>query len=149
MVISFEAPKPQDFQFRIEKIIGQERSNADASGIDIQFRRGDIRFFLLNPTRFQDCAKLWHECMNTHTTQLKGLFEHALPKWAYSDLAMFCLHMARTTEIHLQRMPFKEMLRISDTDLVRQTSPKFRAAMLSSWFETHIRVKLEQWPPLA
>lgn len=147
MVISFEAPKPQDFQFRIEKIIGQERSST-MSGIDIQFRRGDIRFFLLNPTRFQDCAKLWHECMNTHTTQLKGLFEHALPKWAYSDLAMFCLHMARTTGT-LTTDALQEMLRISDTDLVRQTSPKFRAAMLSSWFETHIRVKLEQWPPLA
>jgi hypothetical protein len=40
------------------------------------------------------------------------------------------------------------MLRISDTDIVKQTKPKVRAALLSSWFESHVRIKLEQWPPI-
>lgn len=145
LVIPFEAPKSQDFQLRIEKIIGQERSFA-MTGMDIQFRRGDIRFFLLNPSRFQDCAKLWNECMTVHVSQLKSLFEQTLPKWAYSDLAMFCLYMARTTDT-LSMNALQDMLRISDTDLVRQVAPRQRAGMLSSWFETHVRVKLEQWPP--
>ena len=146
MVIPFEAPKSQDFQLRIEKIIGEERSQ-EMAGMDIQFRRGDIRFFLLNPGRFQDCAKLWNECMTVHHTKLRTLFEQTLPKWAYSDLAMFCLYMARS--IRVLTMPaLQDMLRISDTDLVRQTSPSLRASMLASWFETHVRVKLEQWPPI-
>jgi DNA polymerase III delta prime subunit len=51
LTIPFEAPKPQDFQYRIQKIIGEQRSSL-MSGLDIQFRRGDIRFFLLNPNRF-------------------------------------------------------------------------------------------------
>lgn len=145
LVIPFEAPKLQDFQFRIEKIIGNRSTSM--TGIDIEFRRGDIRFFLLNPSRFQDCAKLWHECMTTHPQQLKQLFEQILPKWAYSDLAMFCLYMAHTTNT-LTTAALEDMLRISDTDLVRQIRPKVRASLLSSWFETHTRIKLEQWPPI-
>lgn len=143
LVIPFEAPKTENFQMRIEKIIGDRNT---MSGMDIQFRRGDIRFFLLNPSRFQDCAKLWHECMNTHPTQLRSFFEQILPKWPYSDLAMFCLYMSRITGT-LTSEALQHMLRISDTDLIRQTSPKMRANLLSSWVETYIRVKLEQWPP--
>lgn len=116
-------------------------------GMDIQFRRGDIRFFLLNPTRFQDCVKLWNDCMTIHTNNLKSLFEQVLPKWAYSDLAMFCIYMAHTTHT-LNAAALPDMLRISDTDIVKQTKPKVRAALLSSWFETHVRIKLEQWPPI-
>jgi DNA polymerase III delta prime subunit len=145
LVIPFEAPQPQDFKMRIEKIIGS-RSSA-MTGMDIQFRRGDIRFFLLNPSRFQDCAKLWNDCMNTHPLQLASLFEHVLPKWAFSDLAMFCLHMARITGM-LTSEALQQMLRISDTDLIRQIKPKMRANLLSSWFDKHIRIKLEQWPPI-
>jgi hypothetical protein len=144
LVIPFEAPKPQDFQFRIEKIIGAR--SVSMTGIDIQFRRGDIRFFLLNPARFQDCAKLWHECMTVHPHQVRAMFEQILPKWAYSDLAMFCLYMAHTTGT-LTTAALEDMLRISDTDLVRQVRPKVRASLLASWFETHTRIKLEQWPP--
>lgn len=146
LVISFEAPRTQDFQFRIEKIIGEERSSV-MTGMDIQFRRGDIRFFLLNPSRFQDCAKLWHECMNTHSANLCSLFEQILPKWAYSDLAMFCIYMARVTS-SLTSSALNDMLRISDTDFIKQCGPKVRARLLSSWFDTHVRVKLEQWPPI-
>jgi DNA polymerase III delta prime subunit len=143
LVIPFEAPKTENFQLRIEKIIGDRNT---MSGMDIQFRRGDIRFFLLNPSRFQDCAKLWHECMNTHPAQLRALFEQILPKWPYSDLAMFCLYISRITGT-LTSEALQHMLRISDTDLIRQTSPKMRATLLSSWVEKYIRVKLEQWPP--
>jgi len=60
---------------------------------------------------------------------------------------MFCLHMARITGL-LTSDALQHMLRISDTDLVRQIKPKMRANLLSSWFDTHIRIKLEQWPPI-
>lgn len=145
LTIPFEAPKSQDFQFRIQKIIGEERSAA-LSGLDIQFRRGDIRFFLLNPARYRDCAKLWNDCFNTHISQLPALFDQVLPKWVFSDLAMFCLFSAKMVNI-LTQDALGEMLRISDTDFIKQCSPKVRSRLLSSWFEKHVRVKLEQWPP--
>ena len=84
--------------------------------------------------------------MNVHPSQLRTLFEQVLPKWPYSDLAMFCLYISRITGT-LTAEALEHMLRISDTDLIRQTNLKMRASLLSSWVETYIRVKLEQWPP--
>jgi len=146
LTIPFEAPKSHDFQFRIQKILGDEKGSS-MSGLDIQFRRGDIRFFLLNPARFQDCAKLWNECFTTHSSQLRALFDHTLPKWVFSDLAMFCLFAAKTMG-YLTPEALHDMLRISDTDFIKQCGPKLRSQLLSSWFETHVRAKLEQWPPV-
>lgn len=145
LTIPFEAPKLTDFHFRIQKILGEERTISMA-GLDIQFRRGDIRFFLLNPKRFGDCAKLWHECFTCHPTQLQTLFEQTLPKWTFSDLAMFCLFVASSTGT-LTSNSLHDMLRISDTDFIKQCGPKLRSELLSSWFEQHVRTKLEQWPP--
>lgn len=145
LTIPFEAPQPADFQFRIQKILGEERTAA-MSGLDIQFRRGDIRFFLLNPGRYQDCAKLWHELFTTHPLQIQPLFEHILPKWTFSDLAMFSIFCAKHT-CTLTTDALQDMLRISDTDFIKQFGPKQRATLLASWFTEHVRQKLEEWPP--
>ena len=144
MVIPFEAPSPLDFQLRIENIMGKEQCTGMA-GIDIQFRRGDIRFFLLNPGKYQDCAKFWHQCMTVHPSQLQAAVEQMLPKWVFLELAMFCLCIARQTGT-LEFPALKEMLRISDTDLLRNCSLKVRASLLSQWFDTNIRLKLEEFP---
>lgn len=143
-VIPFEAPSLKDFQFRIESIMGQETCRTMA-GIDIQFRRGDIRFFLLNPGRYQDCAKFWHQCMTVHPSQLQAKIEQSLPKWVFLELAMFCLCMAKITDT-FSFDALQEMLRISDTDLLRCCSLKVRANLLTNWFDTHIRLKLEDMP---
>ena len=144
-VIPFEAPRLTDFQMRIEHIMGQEACKAMA-GIDIQFRRGDIRFFLLNPGRYQDCAKFWHQCMTVHPSQLLAKIEQALPKWVFLELAMFCLCIANLTGT-FSYTALEEMLRISDTDLLRCCSLKTRANLLTNWFDTHIRIKLEDMSP--
>jgi DNA polymerase III delta prime subunit len=145
LTIPFEAPKHEDFQVRIQKILGEERGSA-MSGLDIQFRRGDIRFFILNPGRFQDCAKLWHELFTVHSSQIRGIFDKIVPKWVFSDLAIFCLFAAKSLSV-LTPDALSEMLRITDTDFIKQCNPKLRSQLLSSWFETHIRAKLEEWPP--
>jgi hypothetical protein len=145
LTIPFEAPKHEDFQVRIQKILGEERGSA-MSGLDIQFRRGDIRFFILNPSRFQDCAKLWHELFTVHSSQIRGVFDRVLPKWVFSDLAIFCLFAAKSLNI-LTPDALAEMLRITDTDFVKQCNPKVRSQLLSSWFQNHVRNNLEQWPP--
>jgi hypothetical protein len=145
LTIPFEAPKHEDFQVRIQKILGEERGSA-MSGLDIQFRRGDIRFFILNPGRFQDCAKLWHEFFTVHPSQIRSVFDRVLPKWVFSDLAIFCLFAAKSLNI-LTPDALAEMLRITDTDFIKQCNPKLRSQLLSSWFELHVRKELEQWPP--
>jgi DNA polymerase III delta prime subunit len=144
MVIPFEAPIQSDFQLRIENILNTD-TRKSISGIDILFRRGDIRFFLLNTTKYQDCAKFWHECMTIHPSLLQAKIEQILPKWVFLELAMFCLCIARITDT-LTYDALQEILRISDTDLLRNCSTKVRAALLSEWIDTHIRLKLEQFP---
>lgn len=144
MVIPFEAPIQSDFQLRIEHILNTD-ARKSISGIDILFRRGDIRFFLLNTGKYQDCAKFWHECMTIHPSQLQAKIEQILPKWVFLELAMFCLCIARISDT-LTYEALQEILRISDTDLLRNCSIKVRAALLSEWIDTHIRLKLEQFP---
>jgi hypothetical protein len=39
------------------------------------------------------------------------------------------------------------MLQITDTDFVKQFGPKVRSQLLATWFEEHVRRKLEHWPP--
>lgn len=145
LIVPFEAPKPQDFQVRIHKILGEKRCST-MSGLDIQFRRGDIRFFLLNPGRFQDCAKLWNDCFTVHISQINTVFDQVIPKWVFSDLAMFCLFIAKLLDL-LTSDALDKMLRITDTDFIKQCNPKTRSGLISSWFKTHVREKLEQWPP--
>ncbi len=145
LTIPFEAPKPNEFHHRIQGILGAERGSG-MSGLDILFRRGDIRFFLLNPTRHQDCVKLWHDCISTHESGLPALFEHVLPKWTFSDLAMFLFFLANATGT-LTTEAMLSMLALSDTDFIRQIPPRQRAHLLASWFQEHVREKLERWPP--
>lgn len=138
MTIPFEAPKVGDFQFRMQKIL---TTGAKMNALDIQFRRGDIRFFLLNPARYQDCAVLWNECFLAHRTQLLGVFHQALLRWTFPDLAMFCLFIANLTGV-LSLDAVNHMLRISDTDFAKQCAP-LRARYLTDWFTQHIRAKLD------
>lgn len=145
LTIPFEAPNTEDFHHRIETIMGNSKAKI-MSGLDIQFRRGDIRFFLLNPTRFQDCAKLWTELFTAHETQLLHSIEQALPKWTFSDLAMFCIFTARSTGT-LGTEALQDILRITDTDFIKQCGPRQRAQLLHNWFHSHVRAKLEVWPP--
>jgi hypothetical protein len=145
LVIPFEAPDPSHFQHRMQKIVG-DTTVAQMSNLDIQFRRGDIRFFLLNPNRFQECAKLWTECFTCHPTALKGLFECVLPKWNVLDFATFLLFLAKSTDT-LTVAAFEELIRIADTEFLKLCTPSQRATLLASWMDTHVRQKLDQWPP--
>ena len=145
LIIPFEAPKPADCQFRMKQILDADRASA-ISGLDVEFRRGDIRFFILNPTRFQDCAALWNDLFTTHVSKLTPIFEATLLKWTFLDLAMFCLFCANSLKL-LDQTALLNMLRTSDTDFVKMITMKERAALLSHWFQTFVREKLEAWPP--
>jgi hypothetical protein len=146
MIIPFEAPNHQDFKSRMEIILKNSQAST-ITGLDIEFRRGDIRFFILNPGRYQDCAVLWTELLTTHISQIKTVFGNTLQKWTYPDLAMFCLFFANMTKT-LTNDALIQMLRITDTDFIKIIGIKHRTELLSSWFKQFVREKLEAWPPL-
>ena len=147
LLIPFEAPNHRDFKERMELILKNNTAEA-ISGLDVEFRRGDIRFFMLNPGKYQDCAKLWVELLTIHRTKLLEQFEQTLQKWTYPDLAMFCLFCANSTAT-LNKESLTKMLQITDTDFIKMVGFKQRAQLLANWFETAVRQKLETWPPVS
>lgn len=144
LIIPFEAPKPADFQFRMHQI---QDTQAPIPSLDVEFRRGDIRFFILNPAKHSVCTQLWTECMTISSGQLPSLFEQTLQRWTFPDLAMFCLYMANTLGF-LSHTALQEMLRISDTDFIKVIPIKLRATLLCDWYTRFVREKLEVWPPI-
>lgn len=147
LVIPFEAPNPQDFNSRMALILKSPKTDLKITGLDVEFRRGDIRFFMLNPGKFQDCSKLWSALFTSHNSQLAQVFEATLQKWTYPDLSMFCLFCANSTGT-LDKAALVEMLQISDTDFIKMISFKQRSSILSDWFVRFVKQKLEAWPPL-
>ena len=145
LIVPFEAPSHRDFTDRMDLILKQPAA-AGISGLDVEFRRGDIRFFILNPGRFKDCVKLWTDLLTTHQSQLLTLFETTLKTWTYPDLAMFCLFIANTVAT-LDRSSLFQMLQITDTDFIKVIGIKQRAHLIANWFRTFVRQKLESWPP--
>jgi hypothetical protein len=148
LLIPFEAPNPADFQYRLGQILVKTGStmSGDIPGIDVEFRRGDIRFFILNPSRHSICASLWGQLMNSNRQALQALFEETLQRWAFPDLAMFCLFCASLVGTQNYEA-LQEMLRISDTDFVKMVPTPLRATLLCDWFTRFVRQKLEVWPP--
>jgi SpoVK/Ycf46/Vps4 family AAA+-type ATPase len=140
--VPFEAPRPIDFKQRIDIILND--SNVAISGIDIEFRKGDIRYFMLNKSKYNECAKLWSILLTTHISQIVSIFETTLQKWTYPDLAMFCVFCANTLNI-LTKFGTIQMLRITDTDFIKLVPFKKRAHLLSDWFKRFVREKLEAW----
>jgi len=149
LIVPFESPNHDDFKSRMGRILSplEDKTAASSiSGLDIEFRRGDIRFFMLNPTKYQDCAKLWAELFSAHSTKLLELFESTLQKWTFPDLAMFCLFCSNAANTLDKRALF-DMLQLTDTDFIKIIGFKQRAYLLSKWFQTFVRQKLEIWPP--
>ena len=141
LIIPFEAPQINDFKNRMKMILN---NNTEISGIDIEFRRGDIRYFMLNTLKYRECANLWSTLLTTHISKLKSAFESVLQKWTYPDLAMFCIFSAKSLNL-LTYESSTHILNITDTDFIKMISFKQRANILSSWYINFVRKKLEAW----
>jgi len=145
LIVPFEAPKFNDFKHRMG-MITKNTAASTISGLDVEFRRGDLRFFILNPKKHNDCTKLWTELLTCHDSALYSVFVATLQKWTYPDLAMFCIYCSKTLNI-LTTTALIEMFRITDTDFVKMIGLKERTYLLTKWFKTFVREKLEAWPP--
>lgn len=140
LVIPFEAPKMDDFNSRMKLIT--KNDSYEISGIDILFHRGDIRFFMLNPKKMNDCSKIWNDIFTTHTANINSLFVDLLQKWTFPDVAMFCIFCAHYTNT-MEHNAMIKMLEISDTDFIKNIPNSQRAKLLSSWINRFVKEKLE------
>jgi GTPase SAR1 family protein len=140
MTIQLEAPSATEFQKRLEKI---ETKETPTAGIDILYRRGDIRYFLLHPTKHTECAKLWTSIFSTPSYKLEELIETLLKTWIYPELAMFFLVIAKELQL-LTPSALYNMLRITDGDFLRMCPPDIRTHLLSKWIEENLHLKLDE-----
>ena len=140
LVIQLEAPKPSEFQKRIETI--SKGKGKQTTGIDIAFRRGDIRFFLLNTEKRDECAKLWFELLHCHSSQLQDIFKQMLTHWIYPEVAFFLLFIAKELNT-LSKEAFFRMLCLTDSDFLRVCPVQERIPLLSDWFQTFVLNNLQ------
>jgi hypothetical protein len=129
MSIPFEAPRQEDFKIRIQKIFN---TSCEISGLDIFFRRGDIRFFLLNPSKYTECSQLFDALVHTHKDHLFDVILKYVQKWNMIDFLMFNLFLLIHFKLQTPEA-IQEILRISDTDLIKMCSPKKRASLFTTW----------------
>jgi hypothetical protein len=138
LTIQLESPSTKEFTARLEKIQVQNK----ISGIDILFRRGDIRFFLLHSKKNLECAEIWTRIFTTPSYKLRDVVEDSLVKWIYPEFGMFVLFVSK--ELCLLTPPaLFEMLRITDSDFLRMCPYTVQVDLLTSWIQTHLLQKLD------
>jgi len=134
-VIQLESPPPEDFKERYTKILSIKENNI--SNIDILFRRGDIRYFLLNPDKKEECKNLWSTLMNARRNDIPNIFDTLLRSWMFHELAMFLYFMAYILSI-LSIEAGKEMISYTDPDFLKFCIFETKKEILSSWFQKNI-----------
>ena len=140
LVLQLESPIPTDFKNRFTKII-QTKENT-ISNIDILFRRGDIRYFLLNTEKKDECKNLWRLIMNARKQDIKNIFTKVLKTWMFHELAMYLFFIANTLSI-IDVKSTKEILQYTDSDFLKVCPNTLQIDLLAKWFNTHILDALE------
>lgn len=139
-IIQLEAPKTYEFVKRLGKIQGQKEDKA--SGLDILFRRGDIRFFLIHEKKNTECADIWFNLFTLPSYKLQEYIEKLLQTWIFPELAMFFLILAK--ELQVLTMPgLTTLLRITDSDFLRLCPQNVRIELLTKWCIENLHQKLD------
>jgi hypothetical protein len=138
LTVQLESPSATEFTKRLEKI----KSNTQTTGIDILYRRGDIRFFLLHPQKNNECAKVWATLFTLPAYDVEAYINTLLQTWIFPELAMFFLIL--TKELNFLTLDaLYSMLRITDSDFLRICPPLIRIQLLSSWVKENLYLKLD------
>lgn len=140
LIVQLEAPSPSEFTSRLEKI--NAKSPTPTTGLDILYRRGDIRFFLLHPQKNNECAKIWGTLFTIPAYEIHTYINTLLQSWIYPELAMFFLILSKELNL-LSKESLYSMLRITDSDFLRICPPTKRIELLASWVKENVYLKLD------
>jgi hypothetical protein len=140
LAIQLESPSTKEFTLRLEKI--QTSLQNTISGIDILFRRGDIRFFLLHNKKNIECSEIWSLLFTIPSYKMRDSVEAILEKWIYPEFGMFLLFISKEMCL-LTPDALYEMLRITDSDFLRVCPYTVQLDLITSWIQTHVVQKLD------
>jgi len=142
LVLHLESSAPCDFKNRYTKLL--HTGDTTISNIDILFRRGDIRYFLLNPEKREDCKKLWKTLIHARKCDLHNIFTQINKQWMFHEIAMFLFFMANILNL-INTQATKDIIQYTDSDFLKMCSYETRISILSNWFEKYIIVPLENF----
>jgi DNA polymerase III delta prime subunit len=140
LVLQLESPHPIDFKNRYTKILNTKANTI--SNIDILFRRGDIRFFLLNPEKKEEVKKIWKLLMNAKRSDLQEIFNQLLKTWMFHEVAMFLFFVSHLLNL-ITLENTKELIQYTDSDFLKICPHITKETILSSWFEKNIMNALD------
>ncbi len=154
--ITFETPSPDQFRDRLEPIMMKTFPNwkeaqiqkyvRSIPDVDILFRRGDIRFFLLQISREKDCEKLFdvllHGDKKTRRKYLEEKINHSIISEVITQLLFFFYSVGVLTpkDIH-------SIFSFADCDLLRVRKRSEFLDDLVGWIDVQLK-KLENYPTL-
>lgn len=142
LVLQLESPAPFDFKNRFTKIL--DSSQESFSNIDILFRRGDIRYFLLNPDKKEECKKLWRTLIHARKNDLPLIFTQISKTWMFHEIAMFIYFMAYLLNL-VNDQSTKDIIQYTDSDFLKMISYEIRIKLLVTWFEKYVIHPLDSW----
>jgi DNA polymerase III delta prime subunit len=142
LTIQLESPEPIDFKSRFLKIIEDKKDNTKFSNIDILFRRGDIRYFLLNPEKKEDCKKIWKILLNAKKSELYSIFLQLNKSIIFHEIAMFLFFISYILKTYTIE-GIKELVQYTDGDFLKMCPLEQRIQLLVQWFEKNIMDPLE------
>jgi len=142
LVLHLESSSPFDFKNRYSNLLNTEKNTI--SNIDILFRRGDIRYFLLNPEKQEECKKLWKTLIHARKSDLHNIFTQIMKQWMFHEIAMFLFFMAHILNL-INTQATKDIIQYTDSDFLKMSSYETRISILSNWFEKYIILPLENF----
>jgi len=126
--ITFETPSADQFKDRLKPIMAinyptwKERQIEDyvngIPNVDIVFRRGDIRFFLLQLSKSKESQELYDTTLNGSTKDLRTLLENRVMNSMYSELIAQFLFLFYSLGV-LTVEDIKNIFTFGECDLLR------------------------------
>jgi replication-associated recombination protein RarA len=155
--ITFETPSADQFKERLrpimalnyptwkEKQIQQYVDNIP--NVDIVFRRGDIRFFLLQLSKSKESQELYDTTLNGSTKDLQTLLESRVMNSMYSEIIAQFLFLFYSLGV-LGVADIKNVFTFGECDLLRIRKRSEFIEDLIGWVNGLLQKLEESWEPL-
>jgi len=155
--ITFETPSADQFKERLRPIMAlnyptwKEKQIQDyvdsIPNVDIVFRRGDIRFFLLQLSKSKESQELYDTTLNGSTKDLRALLEARVLNSMYSEIIAQFLFLFYSLGV-LGVEDIKNVFTFGECDLLRIRKRSEFIEDLIGWVNGLLQKLEESWEPL-
>jgi len=155
--ITFETPSADQFKERLRPIMAlnyptwkekQVQQYVDSiPNVDIVFRRGDIRFFLLQLSKSKESQELYDTTLNGSTKDLRALLESRVLNSMYSEIIAQFLFLFYSLGV-LSVADIKNVFTFGECDLLRIRKRSEFIDDLLIWVNGLLQKLEESWEPL-